>query len=310
MSKTRLPISVAIVAKNEADRIPLVLASVALWVDQIIVVDSGSTDETPSICEAHGAEVVFHEWLGFAPQKHVAQEKCRNDWVLCIDADEALSAQLQDEVKALFADGEPDCDAYRVPLLPIYNWQKKHRTATVHRFPIKLYRRSKGTIRGDIDPLDDTVKMQANSSVGKLKGPLNHYSFRSLHDHIDKVNWNSENQAASLMKRGKRPGLLDLLFVPPFAFLKQFILRREFLNGVDGIVISYMFAFQRFIRIAKARERQLGVPFGPDAKIGETPSESPSETSGETMTSGAQPARGGDTLRSPIDESKPVEEGT
>jgi len=282
MSDVRLPISVAIVAKNEADRIQLVLASVVDWVDEIIVVDSGSTDGTQAVCERYGAKVVFHEWMGFAPQKHYAQNLCRNDWVLCIDADEELSLALVVETRALFASGEPACDAYEMPLLPIYNFQKKYRSITIHRFPIKLYRRSKGTIRGDIDPLHDTVQMQPGTRVRRLRGSLNHYSFRSLHDHVEKVNWNSENQAASLVKRGKCPGFFQLLFVPPLAFFKQFILRREFVNGVDGIVVSFMFAFQRFIRLAKTRERLSGAPWGPNARIGRKPS----ETSPDTVAKG------------------------
>lgn len=263
-----LPITVTIVAKNEADRLPLALKSVAGWVERIIVIDSGSTDGTQQIAEQLGAEVVFNEWKGANPQKCFAQGLSETDWVMMIDADEEVSAQLKAEIVAEFAHGKPGCDAYRFPLLAIYNFQDKPRPITVHRYPVKLYNKSKGGFRAERDPYYDTAEMDADARIGKFRGMLNHYSFRSLYDHVDKANWSAENQAANLYKRGKNPGLFVLFITPPLAFFKQFVLRKEFLNGIDGVIVSYMFAFQRFLRLAKSRERFQGGPWGPHAKLG------------------------------------------
>ncbi|MEM1355973.1 MAG: glycosyltransferase family 2 protein [Planctomycetota bacterium] len=268
MDDKPLPITVTIVAKNEADRLPLALKSVAGWVQRVIVVDSGSTDGTQQIAQDLGAEVVFNQWQGANPQKCFAQSLAQTDWVMMIDADEEVSPQLKAEIAAAIAEGPLGADAYRFPLLAVYNFQKKLRPITVHRYPIKLYRKSKGGFRAERDPYYDTAEMQPDARIDKLRGMLNHYSFRSLYDHVDKANWSSENQAANLYKRGKKPGLLVLFITPPLAFFKQFILRKECLNGIDGVIVSYMFAFQRFIRLAKSRERFQGGPWGPHAKLG------------------------------------------
>ena len=102
--------------------------------------------------------------------------------------------------------------------------------------------------------MHDSVVVR-DGGVGRLRGMLWHRSFRSLSHHVDKVNFYSSAQAEDLFNKGRNPSLWALLLAPPLAFLKSYLLRREFVNGVDGIVISYMYAFQRFIRLAKARER-------------------------------------------------------
>ncbi|MBC8523144.1 glycosyltransferase family 2 protein, partial [PVC group bacterium] len=98
----RLPISVFIIAKNEADRIPLAIASVIDWVDEVIVIDSGSDDETVSVSESLGARVIFNEWEGYGPQKVFGETLCNNDWLLNIDADEEITPSLRNEIERVF----------------------------------------------------------------------------------------------------------------------------------------------------------------------------------------------------------------
>jgi glycosyltransferase involved in cell wall biosynthesis len=248
---TKTPISVFIIAKNEADRIPLAIQSVRDWVDEVLVIDSGSTDDTVRVSAALGATTHFREWTGYGPQKVHGESLCRNDWLLNIDADEEISPALRDEICALFSQ-EPRHAAYTVPILPLYNFQQRAHRWTAHHHPVRMYRKSCAGFKDST--VHDTVVVR-KGTVGHLRGMVNHRSFRSLTHHVDKVNFYSSAQAEDRFAKKREPSLFALLLTPPLAFLKSYFLRREFMNGIDGVVVSYMFAFQRFIRLAKTRER-------------------------------------------------------
>jgi glycosyltransferase involved in cell wall biosynthesis len=248
----KLPISVFIIAKNEADRIPRAINSVRDWVDEVIVIDSGSDDATVAVSQQLGTKTLFRAWNGYGPQKVYGESQCRNDWLLNIDADEEVGPELHAEIATLFGHVEPQHVAYRLPILPLYAYQQRAHPWTAHHHPVRLYRKSRAGFKHS--PVHDSVVVR-DGSIGRLRGMLWHRSFRSLTHHVDKVNFYSSAQAEDLFIKGRDPSLLTLLLAPPLAFIKSYLLRREFVNGVDGIVISYMYAFQRFIRLAKARER-------------------------------------------------------
>lgn len=250
---TKLPISVFIIAKNEADRIPVVIKAVRDWVDEVIVIDSGSVDETVAVSKSLRARVVFNAWRGYGPQKVFGESLCRNAWLLNLDADEEISADLAAEMQTLFSQGEPACAAYTLPILPLYPFQETGHPWTAFHHPVRLYRKDKAGFKDEL--VHDSVVVR-EGKIGHLKGMVLHRSFRSLAHHVEKVNSYSSAQAEVLASRGRDPGLLVLLLTPVFAFFKQYFLRREFVNGVDGIVVSYMYAFQRFIRLAKTREQR------------------------------------------------------
>ncbi|TCS71311.1 glycosyltransferase involved in cell wall biosynthesis [Sulfuritortus calidifontis] len=247
----KLPISVFIIAKNEADRIPVAIRSVLDWVDEVIVIDSGSEDATVTVSEALGARVVFNAWRGYGPQKVFGEGLCRNRWLLNIDADEEISPELAAEIRELFARGEPACVAYTLPILPLYPFQDRGHPWTAFHHPVRLYRKDKAGFKDAL--VHDSVVVR-EGRVGRLEGMVIHRSFRSLAHHVEKVNGYSSAQAEDMVAKGRNPSLLALLLTPAFAFFKQYVLRREFVNGIDGIVVSHMYAFQRFIRLAKARE--------------------------------------------------------
>lgn len=249
---TTLPVSVFIIARDEADRIGLTINSVKDWVDELIVVDSGSQDDTVAVSESLGARVEFNQWQGYGPQKVFSEGLCRNEWLLNLDADEEVSPELAGEIRMLFASGQPAHVAYTMPILPLYPFQEKGHRWTAFHHPVRLYRRSACGFKDS--PVHDSVVVR-EGTVGHLEGMVIHRSFRSLAHHVDKANEVSTARAQDLYDRGRNPSALSLLLIPLLAFLKSYLLRREFVNGVDGIVISHMYAFQRFIRLAKARER-------------------------------------------------------
>ncbi|NBU59597.1 MAG: FkbM family methyltransferase [Betaproteobacteria bacterium] len=248
----RLPISVFIIAKNEADRISVAIRAVKDWVDEVIVIDSGSNDETVKISESLGARCVFRAWEGYGPQKSFGESLCRNKWLLNIDADEEISAELKAEIIGLFAAPPPDHhSAYRLPVLPLYPFQTRGHSATITNFPVRLYRRDRAGFSAST--VHDSVIVQ-KGRIGRLHGVLVHRSFRSLSHHFTKINDYTSAQAADWIQRKGPPYGLEVLMTPPLAFIKSLLFRREIVNGLDGIVISYMYATQRFMRIAKVRE--------------------------------------------------------
>ena len=248
---TRLALSVFIIAKDEADRIGRTINSVKDWVDEVIVVDSGSQDDTVALSESLGARVVFNKWRGYGPQKVFAETLCRNDWVLNLDADEEVSAELGAEIRALFEKGQPAEVAYTLPILPLYPFQDAGHRWTAFHHPVRLYRKQLAGFKDS--PVHDSVVIH-EGRVGDLKGMVIHRSFRSLTHHVDKANEVSSARAQDLFEKGRNPSAISLLLIPLLAFFKSYFLRREFVNGIDGIVVSHMYAFQRFIRLAKARE--------------------------------------------------------
>ncbi len=279
-----LPLSVFLITKNEADRLPSAITSVQSLADEVVVVDSGSSDATIAVAESLGARVLFHPWRGYGPQKVFAEQQCRNDWVLNLDADEAVSPELATEIAALFTAGEPAHAAYTVPILPIYPTQRTGHPWTAFHHPIRLYDRRRAGFKDH--PVHDSVVVK-EGTVGHLKGMVLHRSFRSLTHHVTKINETTTWRAEVLYRQGRRPSGWLLFLLPFFAFWKSFLLRREFANGTTGIIISHMYAIQRFLRLAKAWElserQRLGLPVTftlPDARQGDDDASTTPEHSG------------------------------
>lgn len=254
----RPPLSVFVITKNEADRLGAALDAVRSLVREIVVVDSGSTDETVAVASARQARVLHHAWAGYGPQKRFAEEQCSEPWLLNIDADEVCPAGLVAEIRALFASGEPPHPAYRVPIAEQFPGE-----GTPHRFsytiaPVRLYRRDAG--RYSDSPVHDRVVLSPVCSVGRLRTPIHHRSIRSLSDEIRKLNLYSDMQVEDLARRGRRLGAWRMLTEFPVAFLKAYILRRHALRGRYGFLTAMNFAIFRYMRVAKHLERRWRDP--------------------------------------------------
>jgi glycosyltransferase involved in cell wall biosynthesis len=246
----RLPISAFIIARDEADRIPLAILSLRDWVDEVHVIDCGSHDDTVAVSAALGARTHYHAWEGYGPQKVHGESFCRNDWLLNIDADEEISPRLRDEIIALFAT-PPGHAAYAVPVLPLYYGAEHALPLGSYQQVVRLYRK---TLAGYRDSAVHDAVVVRDGTVGHLRGMLRHRTFRSLTHHVDKVNAYSSAQAEQRYAQGRSPSLLALLATPPLAFIKSYVFRRGFLYRSDGLIVSLMYAFQRFLRLAKTRE--------------------------------------------------------
>ncbi|MDH5412004.1 MAG: glycosyltransferase family 2 protein [Alphaproteobacteria bacterium] len=258
----KLPISVFIIAKNEADRIAYTIRSVRDWVDEVIVIDSGSEDDTVKVAESLGARVVFNPWTGYGPQKVFGEKLCRNDWLFNLDADEEVSEELAEEIRREFT-GTPQHSAYSVSFYPIYAFQKAVSRLLVHKRTPRLYRLDSAGFKNH--PVHDSLVVR-QGTVGKLKGQILHRSLRSVGHHVEKINSYSDMQAEQLFNDGKKANPIVLLLIFPLAFIKCYLLRRQFLNGIDGVSASLIYALHRYIRLAKLRELHIRSGFATDDK--------------------------------------------
>ena len=249
-----LPVSVFIITKNEADRIGETIRAVRDLTDDLVVVDSGSTDGTQAIAEEHGARVIFNEWPGYGPQKRFAEDQCRHEWLLNLDADEVVSPGLAGEIRALFARGSPPRQAYRIRIAEIFPGERAPHPMTYSLAPVRLYRKDAGRYSPSL--VHDRVDLKPGTKVGTLKGIVHHRSVRSLGDQVAKLNRYSDQQAVDLEIRGVSIPTWRVFFELPAAFVKAYIGRRHALRGTYGFLTAMNYAISRHLRLAKHYEKK------------------------------------------------------
>ena len=242
--------SVTIITLNEADHIAAAIDSAA-WSDDIIVVDSGSTDGTADIARARGARVITRDWPGYVEQKNHAASLARHDWVFSLDADERVPAPLAAEILTLL-ESEPPQRGYRVPRVTFHLGRWVRTTDFYPDYQTRLYDRRAARWRGKY--VHESVAVAGG--VGQLTNELEHYSYRDLQDHLERINHYTTLAARQMHERGRRASPVDLLVHPPAAFLRNYLLRRGFLDGTVGLTISLVNAYAVFLKFAKLRELQ------------------------------------------------------
>jgi glycosyltransferase involved in cell wall biosynthesis len=254
-SDTRvLPLSVFIIARNEADRIGATIRAVGALTDDLVVVDSGSTDGTQALAQSLGARVIHHDWPGYGPQKRFAEEQCRHTWLLNLDADEVVPETLAREIRALFAAGEPRHPAWRIGIAEVFPGETKPHPFAYTLTPVRLYRKDRG--RYSPSPVHDRVDLDPDATAGRLRGRIHHFSVRSLGDQLDKLNRYSDQQADDLEARGVVIPSWRVFVELPGNFLKAYLGRRHFARGTYGFLTAMNYAISRHLRIAKHYERR------------------------------------------------------
>jgi (heptosyl)LPS beta-1,4-glucosyltransferase len=242
-----MKISATIITLNEEKNIGACLESLE-FADEIVVVDSGSTDRTREICLAHPL-VSYHEkpWEGFGRQKNLAAELSSNDWIFNIDADERVSSELLSSIYSA------DMEAFAGFKVARENYFGKHRVKHCGWYPdynLRLYDKSKG--RFSEREVHERVNCQG--PVGTLAGNLVHHSYEGISDFIGRINRYTSLSAVEIVNAGKRPGAMSMLFRPLFTFFSMYVLKAGFLEGYTGLVLSLLFAQYTFLKYAKARE--------------------------------------------------------
>ncbi|MCC6203256.1 MAG: glycosyltransferase family 2 protein [Gammaproteobacteria bacterium] len=283
----KVPVSVFIIARDEADRIGTTIRSVRDWADEVVVVDSGSHDQTVTVSRDLGATTHYHAWAGYGPQKVYAESLCRNAWVLNLDADEEATPELGAAIVRLFERGEPPCSGYLIRLVELYGPEARDRPWLPKVLRLRLYRKDRAGFRASA--VHDSVVVR-EGSTGRIDGLILHRSFRSCRHRVAKMNDYSDAQAEDRFRAGRRPSVPALLLTVPLAFLKAYVVRRAFLYGVDGITMSWMYAFHRLLRLAKTRERFRHAALQhPDASM---PPGGPTPADGNRWTADAEASDG------------------
>jgi glycosyltransferase involved in cell wall biosynthesis len=249
MSVPLAPISACVITLNEADRIDDCLSSLA-WCDEIVVVDSHSTDDTRARAAALGARVIERDWPGHAAQKEFAIRAARYDWVLCVDADERVSPALQAEIRALVADGFAGAAGYSMPRLSCYlgRWIR-HGTWYPDR-TVRLFDRRRGHFAANA-AYDLHERVVLDGAPGALRSDLLHRPYRSVSDHLQTIDSYTTIMAHGLQQRGRRARVSDLVLHPCARFLKFYVLKAGFLDGWRGLLLAYLAAHYVRLKYAK-----------------------------------------------------------
>lgn len=241
-----MPLSVTLITRDAAGQLADCLASVA-FADEIVVVDSGSSDDTVELAHRHGARVLEHEWLGFGPQKQFAVDAASHDWVLCVDADERVSPELREQIVSELK--APRGFVYAIPRRNRFLGRWLRHGEGYPDWSVRLFHRAHA--RWGSEPVHE--KVVSRSPVLKLSGDLLHDSAETLEKYLDKQNRYTSLQAEAMHAEGRRANALQLTVSPVLRFFKYYVLRLGFLDGVPGLVHIAIGCMNSFNKYAKLR---------------------------------------------------------
>ena len=242
-----MKISATIITYNEERNISRVIESLRCC-DEIVVVDSGSSDRTTEIAGKLGARVVESNWRGFAGQKNYASETAAHDWILSLDADESLSEALEGEIWQIKKNG-PKFDGYTMPRLAQYLGRWILHSGWYPDRKVRLFDRRRAKWVGE--HVHESVIVQG--PIGHLKSNILHFTCSSLSEHLKTMDRYTTLAAEQLIGDKKKIGWPQLLLDPPVTFFQTYVLRGGFLDGMEGLAIAYMAAMYNFLKYAKAR---------------------------------------------------------
>jgi glycosyltransferase involved in cell wall biosynthesis len=242
-------LSVIIITYNEEENIKHCLESVK-WSDEIVIVDSFSSDKTVEIAREFTPKVFQNKWTNFSEQKNLALEKASNEWVLSVDADERATAKLKEEILTILNSEFPSFNGYYIPRRNHYLGRWIRHCGWYPNYKLRLFRRVKG--RFNERTVHESVVVEGRK--GHLKSHLNHYSYKNLSDHLGRIDKFSSLAAEEMFTQGKRARVFDLLFRPLTRFIKMYLINRGYLDGIYGLIVSLMGSFYVFMKYLKLWE--------------------------------------------------------
>lgn len=248
-----MKISAVIITFNEEKNIAEAIRSVE-WADEVLVVDSESTDRTREIAESHGARVIVNKWPGFAVQKQLAVDKAMNEWIFSLDADERVSEALRTEISAL-RESSTGTDGYKIPRLSIYMGREIRHSGWYPDRQLRLFDRRRGRWKQVL--VHESVEMTEGAKVGQLRGDILHYSVESAEHHHRMIGERYAPLAARQMfEKGRRTSPLKIVFAGWAAFIRTYLLKAGFLDGFPGFWIAYFAAHHAFMKHLMLYEMQ------------------------------------------------------
>lgn len=250
-----MKISATIITLNEAANIRDACESVS-WADEIVVVDSGSTDETRELAESCGARVFNREWPGFTPQKQFAVDQTTNEWIFSLDADERVSEELKTTIAKLRQSPEAQlADGYRIPRRSLYQGRWIKGGGWYPDWQLRLFKKSRGRWNGR--RIHESVKLDSGARLEKLAGDILHYSVRdSAHHHRMIGERYAPLAAQQMFESGRRTSAVKIATAAPAAFVSSFILKGGFRDGLAGVSIAAFAAHHAFLKHLMLWERQ------------------------------------------------------
>ena len=243
-----MPISAVIITYNEAESLPRTLALLT-WVDEVVVVDSGSQDDTVKIASAAGAKVIHQPFLGFGPQKAFAVTQASHDWVLVVDADEVITPELAMEIQATITSGS-DLVGYRVPRDFVFLGRLMRWGGERGKTHLRLFDRRAGNYN-NASVHEDVV---LSGPIGTLRERMLHFSYPNLESYWAKFNNYTTRGSQDLYKRGKRVSALYVMLRFPFSFLYLYLVRFLVLDGYPGFIWAFFSAVYPVVKYAKLRD--------------------------------------------------------
>lgn len=244
-----IPLSVCIITFNEEDNLENCLSQLE-FADEIIVVDSGSTDDTLSIAKKYKAKVSYRKFDNYINQKNHAISLAKNDWILALDADEVVSPALKEELLSMKVEDFERYSAFAIPRLTYYLKKWIRHSGWYPNYQVRLFHKRKGNFAGIL--VHETVEIKGNSK--ELKSALYHYSYKNISDHLAFINRYSTLFAIEKFKSGKRSGITKAILKSYYKFFWMYFIRLGFLDGSVGIVIAILGAYYNFLKYLKLYE--------------------------------------------------------
>ena len=245
-----MKVTVTVITHNESAHIAAALQSVA-WADEIVVVDSGSTDDTVAIARQHATRVEVREWPGYGAQKNYAAALAANDWILSIDADERVTSELGGEIRALLARGPAD-RGYRMPRVTWYLGRWIRSTDWYPNYQLRLYDRR--AARWNERRVHESIELQGGP--GTLRHDLQHYPYRDISHHLRTIDRYTTLAAEQWLAEGRRTSAVEAMVHPRLAFFRNYILRGGIRDGTAGLLVSLLNSYYVFVKLAKWWELQ------------------------------------------------------
>lgn len=245
----REPVSVAIITFNEAEKIRECLESVS-WADEVIVVDSLSTDETVEIAREFTSRVYERPWPGYVLQKNHACSLAEHEWILSVDADERVTPELRDEILEVLSQGDDLADGYVLPRRTFYLGRWIRHGGWYPDAAIRLFRGTKGKFVGE-DPHD---RVEVDGEVRRLQNDLVHFNYRNISAQMATVDRFSTVSSEVMREKGKSASLLKMILKPPVKFLETYVWKLGFLDGMAGLIIAVLSSYHTFAKFAKLWE--------------------------------------------------------
>jgi glycosyltransferase involved in cell wall biosynthesis len=245
-------LSVTVIALNQEDNIGECLKSIS-FADDIVVVDTGSTDRTVDVARTYTDRVFTTSWHGFGRTKNYALDQALGDWVFSLDTDERVPLALQDEIKAVVK-GDGPLAAYRVARKNYFCGRWIRHLGWYPDYTLRLFRRDQGRFR-DREVHEEVL---VAGPVGNLKTPLDHYSYRSVSEYVTRMDRYARLAAIELAKRGQQPFPGELVYRPFFTFLHLYVLRLGFLEGTTGYTLAVLMSTYKFLKYYYLRELSRG----------------------------------------------------